>query len=1001
MNVGNLEIFDEVVEDKPKKRQTQKAMEIGSSDDEVIEVKPKRRQTKKKSPIIEDEIRHAMTPMGSHKKKKEKSDEEVVEKVVKEVVEEKDEDTRQISGLHDNLDVSKQLNFRDMFSQFMDDMNSSLEIQRNIHTFLTDSNINIPDRARVVTLKYGGNAWNNEINKPYYRDRHIMRELSPEMKSSFLSGNFDIITFSDRFVTEEDFNSIVETYIIPLFELYKNRLTEMERNEELNNKYGLTNKSRQPNYKLTLHVDSNFTKKTWSCGYALYIGIERLKRTPKVKSIFMPSDISDKSLFYYECSGVKVKNIELYDGIMRDSDTSSGNHFFISKFGLFFASSKLIENYRNEDKGISVDEYRRDVLFKFFIEPFLGYINRDDGKIYSEFLSVISKLIEQGIITSESTILAFNYFKSVLIGNIIQIFDMSVKSLRFEEKVLLNNKNICNFITFLLMNLLRDIFYMDINDRYVQELPIQNKVKMTTFIEHYESIATKAMLAYFVRFDATITDVTSEQMKQVKVKSEISSKSVIQRDTPILYKDWWVEFNDLILDTSRGLNNNNEDIGGLQCPSCRQLINWMLASIDEYITSNESLGTKFRIEKSGGDAFRYYLPDIITHTADIDAKLFCTSYQECYKEILDKVVILAMFIEKIMELLNYFRVTITKVISFGDFSYVLEIDSTNQPNILRGRLLRDFTIDLLSIDLRMNYKIIYKPTGDFTTDVSIKTNFNNALLDVGLNVMDKKKITKKNVDSRNYVPYEDRHRALTRDGHLTACINVEGNKVIFTPIPSIDYLLEDLEKLRTNKTNFKQRLLSGKAQKDEQRYTALIKLKEERLDPSHSTQVLETIEQIFSTISPITKQKIVLNENSIDFMLSIQRTMKRILNSDISFHKTLSVPEIQTHRCIGILEDFFQEHQFSNARYISKSIIDESLFLALPSTSSRANQKFKFDSELRNAEIGKFLTDFVEEKIKKEAEKEEKKQRERAPLTISTRRARKPSGGKRMTKKLK
>jgi hypothetical protein len=330
----------------------------------------------------------------------------------------------------------------------------------------------------------------------------------------------------------------------------------------------------------------------------------------------------------------------------------------------------------------------------------------------------------------------------------------------------------------------------------------------------YKKKQSDLMLQSFKKYNATIIDNNNNEFP---------------------FNEWFQRFNDELLDSPRGGSHNNFEPYDYSFPSFRQLINWILILFYKYNISNL---LNVRFEKSGGDALRYYLPEII-HTSDIDTKLFYTSTKS-FLNIQDKIILLIVFLMEYMETNKYFRFAISRKVEFGQYEFDLKFDTHSQENVLSCRYLRDFAVPLLSIDLRLNYSITLisiSIRGHDNYNLNFSSKYDNAILDVGFNKSNKEIIAEKNKFNRevqvSQYPYH-------------SGINFTDNPDFFqlAPLPTIDYLIKDIEGMYSNLKNREARIASGKREKDFSRFNMLNEIKKLNKQPQLSPDNIRMLDQL-------------------------------------------------------------------------------------------------------------------------------------------------------------
>ena len=331
------------------------------------------------------------------------------------------------------------------------------------------------------------------------------------------------------------------------------------------------------------------------------------------------------------------------------------------------------------------------------------------------------------------------------------------------------------------------------------------------------------------------------------------------------YSQFFKVLTDKILNDMPGGGNGNTGL-----PSFRQLIDFVISGtnyLGQHVTNfqGHQVNGIFRLEGSGGDAIRHYLPDAITSTADFDTKLFInetitvenqidgappitggkdrTKIQAFSRPSLDvagrlnipfnkgfydnyhqqgrinmryylevKMTILVAIISKILDDYKFFRFNFeytVNVPSFGNFQCVL--DSTQQENITRIRKLNDYTVDtpgfksLLSLDARL--KIRWYLLGKYIG----YSFYEFPPLDMAFYDGSKKL---KHVLGKN-----DSIRSIGVTGSTSLFTLNDKKTGLLTPLPSLGEIYQDLQKNMKGERAI-ERAAVGKTQKDRDRINA-------------------------------------------------------------------------------------------------------------------------------------------------------------------------------------
>ena len=323
----------------------------------------------------------------------------------------------------------------------------------------------------------------------------------------------------------------------------------------------------------------------------------------------------------------------------------------------------------------------------------------------------------------------------------------------------------------------------------------------------------------FIHDRINISNTFYKNIQSQIMLAAFNNYNAIVKDSVTNYSEWLKEFNDNILDVS----NAPTDF-----PSFRLIINWILVLIEK------NFDKKTRIEKSGGDALRYYLPEILKHTSDIDSKIFYTNKKDL-TSLQDKIIVVLVCLIKYMEQNRYFRYNNYVIITFGQFEYTVTFNSTGQENVLSCRFLREFVIPLMSIDLKINYSISTAVDG---VEYKFSSSYRNPILDIGFNITTIETITEKKLpENANTVTTGE-----NRDT-LTGVYVSESDLYVTSPLPTVAYLKKDIESMLTPGINATLRKEAGKTDKDSQRLSALNSLTEETIKTNINAG-LDNLEQL-------------------------------------------------------------------------------------------------------------------------------------------------------------
>jgi hypothetical protein len=737
-----------------------------------------------------------------------------------------------VENSDENTSNQRIINLRNRFAYFIQHLVEG-DVEIAIDSFINHMNNN-PNQNSVV-LKYGGRSWNNIV---YNEFGEQTAEFNDVQKISFLKGNYDIFMFANSHVEFKSFNGIITHFISKIEELFKRQFEIMcnsgnESGDELKK------------YEIVSHRSSDEKPEchTISCGYYYHIMLKQKNSEVSEHYEIMVPGQEYKSLFYFECSAFPVKNLDLF----RQTMVFAQNPTFVSKFGLFFFSSLLLTD-RNKEKGISIDEIRKQ------------------------------------------------FMDNIILPAILVEFRMN---------------DIVNFMKHIFLDFYDEIFFLNPSHEF-------DLSKSITFYKNYQS---KIILAAFEKYDA----------------------QVIFSGKRIHYVEFIKQFNDALLDSRCGGRTKMEDSSKSpdfqNYPSFRQIINWILICVNVYL--QEEKNGIMRFEKSGGDAMRYYLPDELQHTVDIDTKLFYTSSKKI-TPVQNKIILIVIFLIIYMEKNRYFRFDETVGVQFGDEEFTLVFDTWRQDNVLSCRFLRDFFVPLLSMDLRLNFSIRRIRTGGW-----FSSKYTNAILDIGFNMSDKKTIQEKHDFFRHIpIPPDFPHDIISG---IIKTIYVSKNQqqvILLTPLPTVSYLIEDIEKMYKDETSRQARITAGKYTKDVDRHEKLTRLHAsgQRRDLAHD--VIDKLEQI----EQMNNAKFIEQKNKLymfcEDLLSIPDDNFKFDTNTVD----LTIMKLLPPLTRNIVHYFENEYTIQPETYTGQSVEDILLFSLFLISKTVLNKKLPF-SNFKRKEI--------------------------------------------------
>ena len=345
-------------------------------------------------------------------------------------------------------------------------------------------------------------------------------------------------------------------------------------------------------------------------------------------------------------------------------------------------------------------------------------------------------------------------------------------------------------IDILKQKLIIQLFLTDFNELFGTENPF------------YQSKQSEILLYFFEKYGA-----------QIEVNPGANTQ---------IYSEWFKTFNDALLNSRGGGYTILSPDGSRQpsnLPSMRQLMNWLIISTERYCDG-------IRMEKSGGDSLRYYLFDSMPHTSDIDAKLFYYN-PRIYKSVKKKLIVALFFLRDYLHTKNFFRFNEQRRLTFGGRNFTLTFDTTSQQYISSIRILPKFFVPLLSIDLRLKFFIQCEEG----IQQRITGNFSIAPLDIGFNQKQQEVI-------------KPPMQTITLGSQLfTGVLASPPNTYYITPIPTIQYLLQDIDNMYSDPINAAARRRAGKEASDNARRELLRGLSSTDPNPN-AIRFLEQYEEI-------------------------------------------------------------------------------------------------------------------------------------------------------------
>ncbi len=387
--------------------------------------------------------------------------------------------------------------------------------------------------------------------------------------------------------------------------------------------------------------------------------------------------------------------------------------------------------------------------------------------------------------------------------------------------------------------------------------------------------------------------------------------------TQLAYNTFMEQYNTRLLDSPCGGNTHMPDM-----PSFRILINWMLIMFG--VSGNDT----YRFEKSGGDAIRFYLPTEITSTTDIDTKLFYSGTEK--KTIQNKILLVVMVLLIFMEKSGYFRIDpFIIIVTFGNSQYKITFDTTSQLHLLSCRFLPYFMVPLISIDVRIKCNVEYElALPGFITDeppIVLGWHYTNPILDVAFNHATQEDIRSKKLIRRvtfDQLPKEN----------LTS-LPMDDTGWLLTPIPTIEYLIADIEKIHADQHLLAARTKAGKVEKDKRRIR-LLRAAEPNVE--NSMEVMSTLDQLI----PVNEHYNSIKTRLLTIMYKLFNLSGGLLNVAI-FKKKMD-----------LIQAFFDSFKFDQDDKVGSNVMLYTVFL---SEDKEIKRKLTFSVEKRAAIIDKII----------------------------------------------
>ena len=504
-----------------------------------------------------------------------------------------------------------------------------------------------------------------------------------------------------------------------------------------------------------------------------------------------------------------------------------------------------------------------------------------------------------------------------------------------------------------------------VRNEYMQHHIIPSIMSMALVIFHhtFTTIEDFYNFMFVILFDRIFGEVdlyknAQSEIMQTAFKTHTTVVTVGDQAETITYNSFMEQFNNRLLDAPCGGNPRGSDM-----PSFRVLINWMLIMFR--LSGNES----YQFEKSGGDAIRFYLPDIIKSTTDIDTKLFYSGIEK--RSIQDKIILVVMVLLIFMEKCGYFRIRKETIhVQFGTAHYEITFDTDHQPHLLSCRFLPFFMVPLVSIDLRIKCYVtcIIPKMGGYISGDEARHDFgwayNNAILDVAFN-----RTTRETIRQKQSIVRHLSFDQLPKNASASA-VQVDDGWIL-TPLPTKDYLIADIEKMHSVPILLEARKRAGKYEKDLRRIALLRQATDGIQD---SQEVLTTLEQVIPVSPAYNKVK-----NNLLWM------MKVLFSHSVDLHDSLILDEV-----IHIITHFFVNLQLAE-KGIGEEIILFAMYLA---EGKEEKRKLTFSDEVRTGILDQMRDTIGKMRVLKQKETDDALARK-----MSTRSKRTKTGGKKLRTK--
>lgn len=650
------------------------------------------------------------------------------------------------------------------------------EIEPAIHSCIDNTDRNI------VSFFYGGRMWNKIVHQHVPAD--IISNFPDVKKSAILSGNYDMVAVvPDAIETNPDFYETI----------YTNVLKNVKRIHTLFKTAVMNDEQLKQAYDVELDYDKldAFRTITIGRGFRIYLNKKSVRTTRgKNPGTDVVEDGDSKLLFYLELgknmmnSPKQCMNIDNAKWVLLEQSDSKN----LSIIGLIMLSQFLV-HARDNEKGLPIDNARAEIMRDYLL-PIVG----------AQLAQVDTNVNVGGTISRRKTTKKMSKRNSRK-SKFSRARTVKRTRVRALARALTRKKR------------------MNAIQLFKEPVRQQSPVPMTFSPGSSPGYSPAQGPA---SSSSPIPILSPKQKQSMYVKDPVNallyitialfpgifnlehfilyrhvSGSIMENIFKLYYPDVKSEidtFNSDVLDAPGGMTDKLQDL-----PSLRQLLMLWITHIAEAFNRNTT--DEYSLQLSGGDVFRLYLTTI-NQTADIDTKLFYTT--TAHVNMMQFMFFISTVIAIYLNHKNYFRVEKQLYdIKIGSHNFIRMIDTHNQDLIATSRVLPQFTVPLVSIDLKLNGyilcpDIVFEPTIYHTeafglNKYKIPIVHSTAPLDVSLIQTPKKSF----VQQTTCHPIEDYRKHISS---IPANINMAkiDNQYCAPPYPPLDYLVKDLENIVAN-----------------------------------------------------------------------------------------------------------------------------------------------------------------------------------------------------------